>query len=127
MATTMQKDVIGFWKWVDKRTDEINIRSLRDLEQKSGFAPGAIGKRKNALKFPTVEMAEGLCRALHVTWCELWEKAGFVDRIDTRYFTGLDAEIYDALRDVGDDFKQAALKTIKTWLILYDELKREKI
>jgi len=68
-------------------------------------------------------MAEGMCRALRVSWCELWEKAGFVERIEPEYLTGLDAEIYRALQGVGDDFKQAVLKTIRTWLILYEELK----
>jgi len=119
----MMKDVDKFWAWVDERREEVGIRSFRELEKRSGYAPGAIGKRKNAFQFPTVEMAEGMCRALRVSWCELWEKAGFVERIEPEYLTGLDAEIYRALQGVGDDFKQAVLKTIRTWLILYEELK----
>ena len=121
----MQKDVDKFWEWVDQRTDEIGINSFRELEKKSGYAPGAIGKRKNASKFPTVEMAEGMCRALRVSWVELWTQAGFIDRVSEDMLVGLDAEIYQALQGTGDDFKRAVLKTIKTWLVLYEELKRQ--
>jgi hypothetical protein len=127
----VEKDVVVFWDWVDKRLDEVGITSFRDLERKSGFTYGAIGKRKNELKFPTTEMAEGLCRALRVDWVELWFQAGFVDRLSSEQvsltvegLSGIDAEIYFLLRGTGDDFKQAVLKTIKTWLILYEELKR---
>jgi transcriptional regulator with XRE-family HTH domain len=127
----MTKDVDAFWDWVDRRSEEVGIVSFRELENRSGFSHGAIGRRKNNHKFPTVEMAEGMCHALKVDWVKLWSHAGFVDeyspekvQLTADQLTGLDAEIYYALRDTGDDFKQAVLKTIKTWLVLYEELRK---
>jgi integrase len=83
----MKKDVRAFWKWVDKRAAEVQIESFRKLEGRSGYAPGAIGKRKNASKFPTVEMAEGMCRVLRVSWIELWTQAGFIQSINMDVFS----------------------------------------
>ena len=111
----MQKNVDAFWKWVEERMARIGISSFRELERKSDFAPGAIGKRKNAHKFPTVEMAEGMCRALRVSWSELWEKAGFVDSVREDELTGVDAEIYRALQGRDDDFKRRVLQSIGVW------------
>jgi transcriptional regulator with XRE-family HTH domain len=109
---------------------EVEISSIRELEKRAGFKTSAILRRKNELKFPTVEMAEGLCYALKVDWTELWSHAGFVEAysgervaLTVDQLTGLDAEIYYTLRPAGDDFKRAVLKTVKTWLVLYDELR----
>lgn len=88
---------------------------------------GAISSRKNELKLPTVEIAKGLCQALNVDWVDLWVQVGFVDKYhipSSSDLKGLDAEIYQLLRNTGDDFKSATLKTIKTWLILYEELRK---
>ena len=96
--------------------EELEISSFRQLEKKAGFSPGAIGKRKNELKPPTTEMAEGLCKALKVDWVELWTQAGYVARLPaTSDLVGLDAEIYLALADKDDEFKRAVLKTIQIW------------
>ncbi len=122
----MQKDVDTFWTQVDKRIDQIGITSFRELEKQSGFSPGAIGKRKNQSKLPTVEMAQGMCRALRISWIELWEWAGFIDSVNQNLLIGLDAEIHQLLQQTGDDFKRAVLKTIRTWLILYEELRSKK-
>lgn len=126
----MSKDPYKFWEWVQTRMDEVGISSFRELERRANVANGVINSRKNDLKFPTVEMAEGLCHALKVDWVELWGRAGFVEEyspsnvgLSPDQLTGLDVEIYYALRSAGDDFKQAVLKTIKTWLVLYEELK----
>lgn len=121
----MTKDIDKFWEWVDARMIEVDIRSYRQLEKLAGFSHGSIGQRRNDYKLPTVEMAEGMCQALQVGWYELWAHAGFVDSIQADQLIGLDAEIYRALQGVGDDFKQAVLKTIRTWKILYEELKNK--
>ena len=125
------KDVSAFWEWVEKRMGEVGISSIRELEKRSGFNTSAILRRKNDLKFPTVEMAEGMCLALKVSWVELWGRAGFIEAyspeavaLTADQLEGLDADIYYAFRDTGDDFKRAVLKTIKTWLILYEELRK---
>jgi len=51
----VKKDVYVFWEWVDDRMIEVDIPSYRQLESSAGFANGAIGRRKNDAKFPTVE------------------------------------------------------------------------
>lgn len=121
-----KKNVYAFWAWADELMKELGIRSVAELERLAGTGIGTITKRKGAYKLPTVEIAEGMCRALRVSWVELWMQAGFIDRVNEGMLVGLDAEIYQALRSVGDDFKKAVLKTIKTWLILYEELTEGK-
>ncbi len=122
----MKKDVYAFWEWIEERMAELGISSMAELERLAGASVGAINKRKNAFKFPTVEAAEGICRALQVSWVELWTRAGFVQHVDKSQLVGLDAEIYHALQNVGEDFKRSVFETIKTWLILYEELKRQE-
>lgn len=77
----MRKTVDDFWAWVQERMDSLDIPSIRQLEIRADLANGAISKRLNDLKLPTVEMAEGLCKALRVSWCELWDHAGYMDHI----------------------------------------------
>lgn len=67
-----------FWTSVQKRMDDLEIPSIRELEKQAGVSNGAISTRKNQLKMPTRTMAEGLCRALRWTWIELWVKAGYI-------------------------------------------------
>lgn len=126
----MSKDSYKFWEWVQNRMDEIGISSFRELERRASVANGVINTRKNDLKFPTVEMAEGMCRALKVSWVELWAQAGFIEAYspETVVLTPdqleeLDAELYYAVRDRTDEFKKALLKTAKAW-ILYEDLRK---
>ena len=114
----MMKNAFTFWEWVEQRMEELGIPSFRQLEKRAGLSTGAINSRKNDLKFPTVEMAEGLCRALNVSWVDLWEQAGY---LGTDQLTGLDAEIYQTLQGTSDNFKHAALKAIKVWLAAWEE------
>lgn len=104
--------------------EELEISSFRELAKRAGVSNGTINAQKNQLKAPTIETAEGLCRALQVSWVELWTQAGYVPNMDKNQLSSLDAEIYQALQGTGDDFKSAVLKTIKTWLILYEELRK---
>lgn len=127
----MEKDVSVFWDWVTRQMDEVGIRSFSVLEKRSGSSSGSIIKRKNEQKFPTVEMAEGLCRALKVDWVELWTHAGFVDRLNkatvnpsSSDLKGLDAEIHQILKGTSDDFKRAVLKTIQAWGDLDDKARK---
>ena len=120
----MKAALASFWDWIDKRSEEVGILSVSELERRAGVANGTIRSRKSRLKPPTVEMAEGLCRALRVDWIELWTRAGYVDQFSPEVVNprasdlhGLDAEIYQALQGTSDDFKQATLETIKAWLI----------
>lgn len=126
----MQKNVSAFWDWVGKRIDEIGLKSYSELEKRAGSGSGAIIKRKNENKFPTIEMAEGMCYALRVDWVELWTEAGFVDALNRAEvnpgisdLTGLDAELYATLRSQNDEFKKALLKTAKAW-VLYEDLRK---
>ncbi len=126
----MEKNVSAFWDWVSEQIDAKGI-SFSVLEKRANLSSGSIIKRKNEQKFPTVEMAEGLCRALKVNWVDLWSKAGFVDefssqKVDPRSsdLQGLDADIHQSLQGTGEDFKLAVLKTIRIWLVLYDELRK---
>jgi transcriptional regulator with XRE-family HTH domain len=113
----VKNKVDSFWQWVERRMEELEISSFRQLEKKAGFSPGAIGKRKNEIKPPTVEMAEGLCQALRVDWLELWTQAGYIQPLPaTSDLQGLDAEIYLALSGKDDEFKRAFLKIIKILL-----------
>lgn len=120
----MEKDVYSFWLWVQQEMLSKDIQSFRDLERRAGLSNGSISSRKNDLKLPTVEMAQALTDALGVTWVKLWSEAGIVSQVDPSQLKGLDAEIYQSLQGTGDDFKLAVLKTIKTWLVLYEELKK---
>lgn len=114
----MEKNPYKFWEWVQHRMEELEISSFRELERRAGVANGVISSRKNDLKPPTIEMAEGLCQALKVDWIELWTHAGYVTKLPAPSdLQGLDAEIYQALAPAGDEFKLAILKTIKTWLV----------
>jgi transcriptional regulator with XRE-family HTH domain len=119
----MTKDVYIFWQWVQQRMEYLGIPSFRELEKRAGLSNGAINSRKNDLKFPTVEMAEGLCHALQVSWLDLWEQAGFVQRLNIDELAGLDAEIYRALQGTGNDFKQTVLKTIQAWRAMCENRK----
>jgi transcriptional regulator with XRE-family HTH domain len=101
--------------------EELGIPSYRELEKRAGLSTGAINSRKNDLKFPTVEMADGMCRALNVSWLDLWDQAGFVQRLGTDQLTGLDAEIHQTLQGASDEFKQAVLKTIRAWLVAWED------
>jgi len=103
--------------------DEVQITSYSELERRSGFSGGAIIRRKNDLKWPTVEMAEGMCHALRVTWVEFWDRAGFVQALNAEntaltpdQLDELEAAIYYAIHNQDSEFKKATLKTIKTWL-----------
>lgn len=113
----MEKKAYNFWEWVQARMTYLEIPSFRELERKAGLSNGSISSRKNDLKLPTVEMAVAMCDALDVTWLELWEQAGIVNKIEPNQLTGLDAKIYQALQGTSNDFKQATLETIKAWLI----------
>ena len=115
----MEKNAFAFWEWVQSKMEEEGIASFRELDRKAGMAHGVIGARKNDLKFPTVEMAEGLCRALKVSWVELWSEAGFIERLPTDQLVGLDAEIHQVLQSTDHKFKRTVLVTVKAWLALY--------
>lgn len=102
---------------------------MRELEKRAGFTHGSISRRKNDQKLPTTEMAEGMCKALKVSWVELWARAGFVEEYSAEEvvlsegdLSGLDEELYYLLRDRSDEFKAALIKTAKAW-ILYEDLK----
>ncbi|HEX9925340.1 MAG TPA: helix-turn-helix transcriptional regulator [Anaerolineae bacterium] len=127
----MAKSLDTFWEWVLIRMEEVGISSIRELARRAGVSHGTINAQRNQLKAPTVETAEGLCRALRVDWVELWTQAGYVERLSQAevspapdQLTGLDAEIYHVLQDTGDDFKGALLKTVRIWLVLYEELRK---
>lgn len=120
----MTKKLDSFWEWVEIRMEEVEIPSYRELARRAGVSHGTINSQRNQLKPPTIETAEGLCRALQVSWVELWTKAGYIHPINKEQLQGLEAEIQQALQGTGDDFKLAVLKTIRTWLILYDELRK---
>ena len=110
----MQKNVDRFWNWVDARMQELDISSFRELEKRSGFAPGAVGKRKNAYKFPTVEMAEGLCHALRVGWVELWMQAGYVSEVAQEgRLMGVDAEILREIEGTSEAFRRSVVEMIR--------------
>ncbi len=111
----MMKDVDAFWRWIEQRMEDTGIPSFRELERKAGVSTGLISSRKNDLKLPTVQMAEGLCQALQVSWIDLWEQAGLIQRLSTDQLSGLDAEIHQTLQGASDDFKRAVLKTIRAW------------
>jgi transcriptional regulator with XRE-family HTH domain len=117
----MMKDTDAFWQWIERRMEEVGISSFRELERKAGVSTGLISSRKNDLKLPTVQMAEGLCQALQVSWIDLWERAGLIQRLSTDQLTGLDAEIHQTLQGASDEFKQAALKTIRAWLVAWED------
>jgi transcriptional regulator with XRE-family HTH domain len=122
----MEKDVYSFWEWVQRKMDELGISSFRELERRANMSNGSISSRKNELKFPTVEIAEGLCRALRVDWVELWTRAGYVSKYHlpvSSDLEALDAELYHTLRGRSEEFKKALLKTAKAWG-LYEDLKK---
>lgn len=126
MSTDKNND---FWVWVEVKTEEMGI-SFSELERRSGASKGGMVRRKNDQKLPTVEMAEGMCKALKVSWVELWHRAGLVKEYSPAEvvltgdeLTGLDEELYYLLRDRSDDFKAALLKTAKAW-VLYEEMNK---
>lgn len=123
----MEKNTYNFWEWVGRRMEEMEISSFRELERRAGVANGVISSRKNEIKPPTVEMAEGLCLALKVDWLELWTHAGYIKPLPASSdLVGLDAEMYLAMQGKDDEFKRAVLKTIKTWLVFSAATKKNK-
>lgn len=105
--------------------EELSIPSYRDLAKRAGVSHGTINAQKNQLKPPSIETAEGLCRALYVSWAELWARAGYIPHIDPKTLQGVDAEIYEALQLTNDeDFKKAILTSLRTWIELTDEKKK---
>lgn len=115
-----------FWQWVETRMVELNINSYRELEIKAGFKNGAINRRKNALKLPTVEVAEGMCVALKVNWIELWTKAGLVNSSDypaPKDLSEIEAAIFRELSGKNNEFLSAVLKTVRAWG-LYEDMKK---
>lgn len=109
----VRKDPDMFWTWVQKRMDDLEIPSIRDLEKKAGVSNGAISTRKNQLKMPTRTMAEGLCRALRVTWIELWVKAGYIPpgALDT-HITPEERQLVILYRNLSPNRREAALSMI---------------
>lgn len=128
----MVKNLDKFWEWVFLKMEEEGIPSIRELAKRAGVSHGTILAQKNQSKPPSVETAEGLCRALRVSWTALWTEAGYVERLSQEEVSpgpeqlrGLDAEIYQSMRGTGDDFKGAVLRTIKVWLVLYEQLNKK--
>lgn len=70
------ENIGDFWQWILNKSTEIGFTSVRAMEAAADMSHGAIGKRINDNKLPTVEMAEGLCKALGISWFELWGRAG---------------------------------------------------
>lgn len=67
-------------------------------------------------------MAEGMCQALRIDWCVFWSKAGMTEEYSQKnvqltpdQLSGLDADIYYAVKDKDNCFKEAILKTIKAF------------
>ncbi len=117
----MMKDVDKFWGWVETRISELKIKSWRQFEKRAGYAPGAIGKRRNNREFPTVEMAEGMCRALQISWTELWFNAGFImQSVDD---SELDRDI--TLRQILDVAKDLSYEE-REELLAYAILRRDR-
>jgi len=110
----MKKTVYEFWDWVEQRMMERDIPSYRQLEAAAGFANGAISRRKNDVKLPTVEMAEGLCHALRVGWCELWAQAGLVSEATREgRVMGVDAEILREIDGTSEAFRRGVVEMIR--------------
>jgi len=107
----MEKNPYTFWEWVQSRMDELDIPSFRRLEIRAGVSNGLISGRKNDMKLPTVDMAIGLCRALRVTWVELWSHAGVIPRRpDDEYpYRDLYFEALENLWDMTPDWKKRDL------------------
>jgi len=93
---------------------ELDIPSYRQLEAAAGFANGAISRRKNDIKLPTVEMAEGLCHALRVGWVELWMQAGYVSEVAQEgRLMGVDAEILREIEGTSETFRRSVVEMIR--------------
>jgi len=105
-----------FWSWIDKRFLESQYEYFVDLERTAGFSKGAIGSRKNQNKLPTTDMALGLCKALNVSWGELWGHAGIAGTVNLDKLDGLDAEIAKELGTLKDlEFKNTLLALIRQY------------
>ena len=77
-ATAMEKDFDAFWNWVNKRRQDRRIPSIRQLEQAAGLSNGTLHAQWGSDTPPTVKVAEGLCKALGVSWLELWTRLGYI-------------------------------------------------
>jgi hypothetical protein len=109
----MKKDADMFWMKVLERMDELEIPSIRQLEERVGVANGTIGTRMNGLKFPTVPMAEGLCRALRWTWIELWTHAGYIPNAGVVFTTVAEQDIIESFRQLNHDRQEIALNILR--------------
>ncbi len=47
---------------------------------------------------------------LRVSWVDLWEQAGFAERLRADDLAGLDAEIYEALKGTSDESARRAAR-----------------
>lgn len=108
------KTIDTFWEWVDARMQELGITSYRQLESRAGLSNGAVSSRRNELKAPTVEMADALCKALRVSWSELWWHAGYVSKIEDLTSTDpLLREAYQILQQLPEDARTIVVHMLR--------------
>lgn len=105
--------------------DDRGISSFRKLAELAGVSHGTINQQRNQLKPPTIETAEGLCRALGVDWIELWSRAGYIKMIDKDKLSPIDLRIIQALESQDNDFKTAVLESIERW-VSYEQKRKKK-
>jgi len=112
MAQNKEK-ISHFWKWLeDKILDD--YPSWTAFESAIGFSRGAMGRRRNQLKYPTAEMAMAICDKLGISWNELWSEAGITKTLNTNELDGSNADIARELIDVDDiQFKDILLRLIR--------------
>lgn len=106
----MAKNLDNFWKWVDSRKNDLGITSYRELAKLAGVSHGTINAQRNQNKPPTIETAEGLCRALQVSWLELWVKAGYIQVLGNGQSEDIKQRMVELIDKLPDGEKQLVLE-----------------
>ena len=114
-----------FTSWIEKELNKRNWKPA-DLARYSGLSRTSISNVLNGNRKAGVTFCNAIANALNIPPEEVMTKANLLPQIkQTSNLRGVDREIFNELQTVGDDFKKAVLKTIKTWKLLYEELKEK--
>jgi len=118
----------NFVNWVEEQK-KIRGWNSSDLARHSGLSTSHISGVLSLQRKVGIDFCIGLSKAFGIAPEEIMRKAGLLPPSVTTssQLTGTEWQIFNELQTVGDDFKKALLKTIKTWKLLYEELKNDEL
>ena len=113
--------------FVDWVVEELKSRGWNnsELARRAGVGHSTISGILSYQRRPGLDFCIGVARAFKLPPEDVLRRAGLLPPALPKKdeLLGLDREIFEELSATGDDFKQAVLKTVRTWRILYEELR----